>query len=492
MATFPSAIPPYPVHVEGHLQRPSRWLWLVKWLLAIPHYFLLAFLWLAFFFSAVVSFFAVMFTGRYPRELFEFNVGVMRWSWRVAFYAYGANGTDRYPPFTLADVPDYPARLEVEYPQHHRRGISVLGWWLAGIPQYVIASLFIGTGGTTAWWSETRSWGGVGWFGLAGFLVLVAAIVLLFRGTYPRSIFDFVLGLNRWALRVIAYAAVMTPEYPPFRLDPGENDPAGPISVLPPPAPQPAAGSAAAPAAGASAATGTAAASAAEPSSAGPAQATAAAGTPVLRWTPGRVLALALIVAGGAGLVFDQTQRDRSGYLMSSAQSYSTPTYAVVSDNYRAGAAGDWFVARDLLGTVRVRTTSARPVFVGIAPAAAAEAYMQGVAHKEVAAIGTPGSGQRVVAGGAPAAPPASLRIWSASMTGAGQQTLTWPVRKGDWRVVVMNPDATQSVSADVSVGARFPHLLTIAIVVLGVGLVVLALSGSGFYAVIRRVGGRT
>jgi hypothetical protein len=212
----------YPVRVDaaldGHL---SRWLWLVKWILAIPHFVVLVFLWLAFVLMSVFAFVAILFTGSYPRSIFDFNVGVLRWTWRVTYYACGALGTDRYPPFSLEDKPDYPAHLEIAYPEHLSRGLVLVKWWLLAIPHYLVLGLFLGGGWAVADSTDSSAAGG----GLISVLVLIAAIALLFTGRYPRGVFDLVLGLNRWVLRVWAYAGLMTDEYPPFRLDLGGTDP---------------------------------------------------------------------------------------------------------------------------------------------------------------------------------------------------------------------------------------------------------------------------
>jgi hypothetical protein len=228
---------PYPVRVDAALDPSlSRWLWLVKWLLVIPHYVVLVFLWAGFLVVSVVAFFAILFTGRFPRSLFDFNLGVMRWTWRVHYYAYGALGTDRYPPFTLADVPDYPARLDVPYPERLSRGLVLVKWWLLALPHYLVLSIMVGGG---LWLTRNGDAGDAGWGagGLVGLLVLIAAVTLLCTGRYPESVYRLVLGMDRWALRVTAYAALMTDAYPPFQLDQGGTDPGSARATPVPPQP---------------------------------------------------------------------------------------------------------------------------------------------------------------------------------------------------------------------------------------------------------------
>ncbi len=227
-----------PVRLDAELDPGlSRGMWLIKWLLAIPHYIVLLFLWIAFGVTTVIAGVAILFTGRYPRSLFDFNVGVLRWSWRVSYYASsGGIGTDRYPPFSLGEHPDYPARLSIAYPERLSRGLVLVKWWLLAIPHYlVLAALFGAASGTDR--SATAA------PGLLTVLTLVAGVVLLFTQRYPRSLFDLIVGFNRWQYRVFAYVFLMTDQYPPFRLDQGGSEPvadtvapAGPLPAAPQPA----------------------------------------------------------------------------------------------------------------------------------------------------------------------------------------------------------------------------------------------------------------
>ena len=227
----------YPLRIEGHLDAlPSRWLWLVKWILLIPHYIVLAFLFIAAFVLTVIAFFAILFTGRYPRSIFDFNVGVLRWWWRVSFYGYSALGTDHYPPFTFDAAAEYPATLDIPYPERLSRGLVLVKWWLLAIPHYLVVAVLVGGTALAVHGASTYA---APYSGLITILVLFAAIAVLFTGRYPRGIFDLVMGLNRWVFRVLAYVMLLRDEYPPFRLDlGGEETPGAPRVEAPmPPSP---------------------------------------------------------------------------------------------------------------------------------------------------------------------------------------------------------------------------------------------------------------
>lgn len=196
---------PYPVTLTGELTvPPARGWWLLKWLLAIPHYICLIGLWIAFAVVWIITFFAILFTGKHPRWAFSFKLGVLRWSWRVGFYSYEALGTDKYPPFSLSPDPTYPADLDMPYTEKMSRGLVLVKWWLLAFPHWIIVAFFYGG-------MEDSP-------GLIPILAIFGAVVLLFTGKYPEEIFKLVIGFNRWAYRVGSYVSLMTDQYPPFRL----------------------------------------------------------------------------------------------------------------------------------------------------------------------------------------------------------------------------------------------------------------------------------
>jgi hypothetical protein len=420
-----------PVRIEARLdEHLSRWLWLVKWVLVIPHLIVLSLLWIAFAVLSVVAFFAILVTGRYPDAIFDFTTGVLRWTWRVVYYAYGGLGTDRYPPFTLAEVPDYPATLHIDRPPHLSRGLVLVKWLLAA-PHYLVIAFF--AGGST--YAATRVAGWDNGAGLIGLLVLFAGIALLFTGRYPRGVFDLVLGMHRWVLRVVAYAALMTDAYPPFRLDTGGTD-APAISLSKP--------------------------------------RVEAAGPPRSGWGPGRIVSAVLgsvLVAGAAGMAIgagvlmtaDKAGRDADGFLATPVEHFSAPGYALALDAVDLGPADGRIHSVDpasLLGEVRIRAIGNRtPIFVGIGPADAVSGYLDGVDRDVLGQRGPDARHSRQMHGGAPLTPPTAQTFWVASRAGAGDQQLTWTAADGRWSVVVMNADGSRPVAADVSGAVSAPGL---------------------------------
>ncbi len=203
------------------------------------------------------------------------------------------------------------------------------------------------------------------------------------------------------------------------------------------------------------------------------------------------LLALALLAGGGALVWGHGTQRDGQGYYATGFKSLATPTYALVSDGLDVGTDGpDWLFRSGRLGTVRVTATAARahPVFVGIGRESDVDSYLRSVEYDAVTdfQIDPFSVTYSRRAGEATPVAPATQTFWAAQAAGSGRQTVTWPVQKGAWAVVVMNADAARGVRADVSVGAKVPFLLWLGVGLLGAGALVAVGSGVAIYFGVR------
>ncbi len=187
--------PGYPLRYDvEYSEELSRWLIFVKWLLAIPHFIILYALAIASNVITFIAFFAILFTKRYPRGLFDFVVNVNRWNANVLAY-YGLF-RDEYPPFSW-EPGQYAVTYEVDYPEKLNRWLPLVKWWLLAIPHYIV--LFA--------------------LGIAALVVyIIAWFAILFTKRYPRGLFDFIVGYRRWDYRVNAYTGLLRDEYPPFSL----------------------------------------------------------------------------------------------------------------------------------------------------------------------------------------------------------------------------------------------------------------------------------
>ncbi len=174
-------------------ERLSRLLIFVKWLLAIPHFVALYLLSLLSGLLTFIAFFAILFTRRYPRGMFDIVVGVNRWNANVN--AYVGLLRDEYPPFSW-DPGQYAVAYEVDYPEQLSRWMPLVKWLLA-IPHIVVLALL----GIVAFFVYV-----IGWF------------AILVTGRFPRGMFEFLVGVSRWQLRVNAYAYLLTDQYPPFSM----------------------------------------------------------------------------------------------------------------------------------------------------------------------------------------------------------------------------------------------------------------------------------
>ncbi|GGN84392.1 hypothetical protein GCM10010112_63760 [Actinoplanes lobatus] len=429
----------YPLRIEAHRdESPSRWLWLVKWLLLLPHYLALLVLWTGLVVLTLVAYLAVLITGRYPEPIRAYNVGVLRWTWRVGYYGYQALGTDAYPPFTLADVPEHPARLRLDEAVDPPRWLP-LAAWLFAVPHLIILGAVQGvvrggdvTGGTVVFVPLS----------VTGALLLVVVAALLFTGRYPGGLHDLLVGVARWNLRVLGYLTLITPRYPPFRLDQGgfEPDPmpTPPVEVRTPRS---------APAAG-----------------------------PVIALIAGVLLlapATGLAFGGGALLALD-AGKDRAGYVSSPEVRLASDTAAITAEHLVITDTGVWARQTTDFGglTVTASAPSGRPLFIGIGPQSAVDAWLAGTGHDQLTGFDNRRARYDRADGPVRAVgPPGTQDFWVARTAGTGELTLRWEVTDGEYAVVIANAGGTPGTAADVRAAVQVPDLTGIGLALLAAGL---------------------
>jgi hypothetical protein len=254
------ALNDYPIDVRAdYPERSSRgWaaltILLIKFLALIPHFFVLIFLGIAQFFVTLIAQVAVAISGEYPPGMFDFVVGVLRWDTRVATFILSLD--DRYPPFTLRPVDDYPVDVMVRRPAQSSRlyalfTVIVELLFLAGT--ITLAAFLIHRGVHTRRSYNYPSNAGTGlllrqiaalphiivlfFLGIAVFVLwVVVQWVILFTARFPRGWFDFVTGFVRWQTRVSGYALGLIDRYPPFTFEPSitATEPPLPPAPLPP------------------------------------------------------------------------------------------------------------------------------------------------------------------------------------------------------------------------------------------------------------------
>ena len=188
------------------------------------------------------------------------------------------------------------------------------------------------------------------------------------------------------------------------------------------------------------------------------------------------LFAVLAIVAGAIVLIVDQVRRE-DGYLTSDTITLKAGGYAVATDTIDLDGINAGWSGHSALGDVRVRVTGTRPVFIGVAPADKAAAYLSGIEHATIDDIDGSTATYRQHPGGAPNGEPAGGDIWTAQTSGTGLQTLVWPVDNGKWTLVVMNADGSRGVDAVADIGATVPVLQRIDDWLI-YGGVVLALAG--------------